>query len=177
MLQYAFVIKNFSPISFKVKILHSKYGKIDCVYAKDHQAKLLTVGSLIACNIEHVNHRYSFSYLDILYSPMALELEQLEFIHKIMLICLRLLPDSIPVEDVFLCIIDLYKKNFELTLRAQKLLLLRLFFLCEIFEENVQIYKIAMQDPLLGSLYDAKLVEKYLEIGFHTLHQQKNLEK
>lgn len=177
MLQYAFVIKNFSPLYFKVKILHHRYGKITCTYPKDHQAKLLTVGSLILCNVEHVRNKYTFSYLDIVYAPMTHDLQILEFIHQLMLICLKLLPDNIQVDEIFLFLIDIYKKDKALTVYNQKLILLRLFFLTEVFEQNVEIYKLAMQDPFTDRSYDFKLIERYLAIGFHALYQEKNLEK
>ncbi|MBI2344599.1 hypothetical protein HYV10_00815 [Candidatus Dependentiae bacterium] len=176
MVQYAFVIKNFSPLDFKVKILHSTYGKITCAYPKDSQAKLLTIGSLIVCNIELIGRRYSFSYLDIIYSPMTQDLEKLEFFHQIMLICLRLLPDNVQVDDIFIFLMDVYKNNIILTLYNKKSILLRLFFLSEIFEQDVQIYKLAMQDPFIEGLSDSRLIDKYLDIGFHILYQQKNLE-
>jgi len=174
MLQYAFVIKNFSPITFKVAILHSQYGKIVCTYSKDHQAKLLTTGTLILCDIEQVHNKYIFSNLDIIYTPITRDIEKLEFIHRIMLICMRLFPENIPVEDVFLFLIDIYKKNIVLTEYSQKLVLLRLFFLSEIFENDLQLYKLAMQDPFHEPFYDPVKVEKYLEVGFHKLYQQKN---
>lgn len=176
MLQYAFVIKNFSPISYKVTILHSKHGKINCIYTKNDQAILLTIGSLIVCDIEYVRNRYIFSYLDIVYSPITQDIESLEFIHQIMLICLKMLPENIQVDDVFNFLIDVYKKNNLLTVQNKKLIFLRLFFLSEIFEQNVQLYKIVMQDPFIVSSYDSKILDRYLEVGFYKLFHQKNLE-
>lgn len=176
MAEYAFVIKNFSPISCKVKILHSTYGKISCIYSKADQARLLTTGSLIVCDIEHSNNRYTFLNLDILYSPIHQDIESLEFIHQLMLICLKLLPDAIPVDEIFNFLIDVYKKNNLLTVENKKLILLRLFFLVEIFDQNIQLYKIVMQDPFTIGSYDYKLCDRYLEIGFYTLFHQNKLE-
>ncbi len=176
MLQYAFVIKNFSPISCKVTILHSKYGKISCIYAKNDQARLLTTGSLIVCDIEYIRNRYTFLYLDIVYSPITQDIESLEFIHQIMLICLKMIPDNIQVEEIFNFLIDVYKKNNTLTVENKKLILLRLFFLSETFEQNIQLYKIVMQDPFTSNSYDFKLLDKYLEVGFFKLFHQNNLE-
>ncbi len=176
MLQYAFVIKNFSPIFCKVIILHSKYGKITCIYSKLDQARLLTSGSLIVCDLEQIHTSYRFSYLDIVYAPMTQDIEQLEFIHQMMLICLRLLPNNISVEDIFNFLIDIYKKDNFLMIENKKLILLRLFFLSEVYEQDLQVYTLAMQDPFQLVYYDSKLGERYLKIGFYKLFHQKNLE-
>ena len=92
MMHYAFVIKNFSPIFCKVEILHKEYGKIICMYTKDHQARLLTTGSFIACNVELFNYSYCLNMVDILIFNNSDDLDHLEFIHRIALICIKLLP-------------------------------------------------------------------------------------
>jgi hypothetical protein len=174
-MQYAFVIKNFSPIFCKVEILHKEYGKISCMYSTDHQARLLTTGSLVVCDIEKVHYSYRLNAVEILTSAATEDMEHLEFIHQIALICMKLLPSATDVEDVFNFLVYVYQNIDNLDTTNRKIILLRLFFLCEIFDGTLDIYQIAMQDPFNKQLHNIQYIDKYVQLGFHKLFQEKNI--
>jgi hypothetical protein len=173
-MNYAFVIKNYSPIFFKVEILHKEYGKINCIYSKDDQARLLTTGSLIACSVENFNYSYRLNSLEILTTSVTTDIDHLEFIHQIALICIKLLPKRVAVDDVFNFLIYVYKNIDHLNEYSRKIILLRLFFLCEIFDGSLDVYKVAMQDPFDKPSNDIQYLNKYVQIGLHKLFQEKN---
>lgn len=174
-MNYAFVIKNYSPLSCKVEILHKEYGKIICMYSKDHQARLLTTGTLILCDIEKLNYSNRLNIVEILISASTQDLEQLEFIHQVALICKKLLPSGVAVEDLFNFLLYVYEHMKEIDKISRKIVLLRLFFLCEIFDGSLDIYKTAMQNPFNKELDNVQSIDKYIQLGFHKLFQEKNI--
>jgi hypothetical protein len=173
-MNYAFVIKNYSPIFCKVEILHKEYGKINCIYAKDHQARLLTTGSLILCSVENFNYSYRLNTIEILKSNITNDIDHLEFIHQIALICIKLLPKQAAVDDIFNFLVYIYDNVEHLNEYNRKIILLRLFFLCEFFDSSAELYKIVMQDPFDKPLVDIQFLNKYLQIGLDKLFQEKN---
>lgn len=174
MTSYAFVIKNYSPIFYKVEILHKEYGKIVCIYPKHHQAMLLTTGLFISCVVEPFNNSYRLENVEILNTGATTDIEQLEFVHQIALICIKLVPKGIAVDDIFNFLVYIYKNIENLNEYNRKIILLRLFFLCELFDGSLDLYKIAMQDPFGKPLDDIQYLNKYVQIGFHKLFEEKN---
>jgi len=173
-MNYAFVIKNYSPIFCKVEILHKEYGKISCMYSKDHQANLLTTGSLILCSIENFNYSYRLHTIEILKSGTTSDIEHLEFIHQIALICMKLLPKQTAVDEIFNFLEYVYENIEYLDEYSRKIILLRIFFLCEFFDGTTELYKLAMQDPFNAQLKETQVLNKYLQIGLHKLFKEKN---
>ncbi len=173
MISYAFVIKNFVPVYQKVQVLHAQYGKIMCVYPQKHQGALLTTGSVILCHVEPFNNVYRFEYLEIVRSANSVEIMQLQFIHEIMLICLKFIPNNIAVSDVFDFLLYVYRDIDNVSSAGKKIALLRLFLLCGLLPETQELYRIAMQDPYGNIANSEQLLERYVKIGWDQLTEQR----
>ena len=160
----------------KVQILHAQYGKITCVYSKDHQAARLTTGSLILCDVVAFGRNlYSFEYLDIVQNIQARDLEQLQFVHEMMLICFKSLPAAVAVEDVIQFLQEVYIQLPNLTEAGRKVAMLRLFLLTGVLPEHPDLYRAAMHDLPAPSVDHGQL-KKYIAIGwdyFHQNHEQR----
>lgn len=171
MITYAFVLKNFVPVYKKVQILHAQYGKITCVYSKDHHASRLTTGSLILCDVVAFGRNlYSFEYLDIVQNVQARDLEQLQFVHEMMLICFKSLPGAVAVEDVMHFLQEVYLQLPHLTEAGRKVAMLRLFLLTGVLPEHPELYRAAMHD-LSSPSVDHSQLQKYIAIGWDYFHQ------
>jgi len=174
MIVHAFVIKNFIPLSHKVQILHEQYGKIVCMYSQDHQARQLTTGSIILCHAEPMHRLYRLEYLEIIRSVVSTDLQQLQFVHEIMKICLKLVPDNVVVSDIFEFLLYVYQNVDTLSVVGRKIVLLRLFLLCEVLPSSSELYQAAMQDPFAMVPRDLLLLDRFVQIGWHEIAQQKD---
>lgn len=174
MIAHAFIIKNFIPLYHKVQIMHEEYGKIVCMYSADHQARQLTTGSIILCHIEPTHRLYRFEYLEIIRSVASTDLDQLQFVHEMMKICLRLVPDGVAVPDIFDFLMYVYQNIDRLSITGRKIVLLRLFLMCEVLPSSSELYQAAMQDPFANLLTGQLLLDRYLQIGWHEIAQQKD---
>lgn len=171
MISHAFIIKNFIPLSHKVQIIHEQYGKIVCMYSQDHQARQLTTGSIILCHVESTNRLYRFEYLEIVRSIASTDLDQLQFVHEMMKICLKLVPNNVVVPDIFEFLMYVYQNVDTLSIVGRKIVLLRLFLLCEVLPSTSESYQAAMQDPFANTLVDHPLLDHYVQIGWHEIAQ------
>lgn len=172
MISYAFVIKNFVPVYKKVQILHAQYGKVLCVYPQKHQGALLTTGSVILCQIEPFNRAYRFEYLEIVRSTNCVDVMQLQFIHEIMLICLKFIPNNVAVSDIVEFLLYLYRDIDNVSSQGKNIALLRLFLLCGLLPETQELYRIAMQDPYGKIVHDDQLLQRYVQFGWDQLVDQ-----
>lgn len=173
MIVHAFVIKNFIPLCHKVQILHEQYGKIICMYPRNHQARQLTTGSIILCHVEPTNRLYRLEYLEIVQSVISTDLDQLQFVHDIIKICLKLVPDNVVVSDIFEFLMHVYQNIDTLSATGRKVVLLRLFLMCEVLPATSELYYAAMQDPFNVLSTDVQLLDRYVQIGWHEITQQK----
>lgn len=172
MISYAFVIKNFVPVYQKVQILDAQHGKIMCVYPQKHQAALLTTGSVILCHVEPFNHVYRFEHLEIVRSIQSVDVAQLQFIHELMLICLKFIPSNVVVSDIVEFLLYLYRDIDKLSLRGRDIALLRLFLLCGLLPETQELYRMAMQDPYGNIVGDGQQLQRYVKHGWDQLLDQ-----
>lgn len=173
MIVHAIVIKNFVPFSYKVQIIHEQYGKIMCMYPKDHQARLLTTGSIILCSVEATHRFYRLEYLEILTTAVAADLDQLQFMHDMIKVCLKLVPENVAVSDIFEFLLHVHQNMRNLTIQGRRVALLRLFMLCEVLPVTPELYHLAMQDPYAITSYPADMVDRFLKIGWHEITQEK----
>lgn len=176
MITHAFVIKNFIPIYNKVQILHPQYGKITCVYPKKHQAALLTTGSIILCDVTLMHKVYTFQYLEIIQGINADNLSQLHFIHQVMLICLKTIPNGTVTEDIFNFLGYIYKDMNNLSDNGKNIALLRLFLLIGVLPiESPEMYKVAMLDPYVMKQEDDTLLQRYVKLGWDCFNSSVNV--
>lgn len=171
MITYAFVLKNFVPVYKKVQILHGQLGKITCVYSRDHQAAQLTTGSLVLCHVVPFGKNlYQFEYVDIVQNIQTSDIEQLQFVHQLMLICFKALPAGVGVQDVIQFLQALYLQLPELTESGRNIALLRMFLLTGVLPEHQDLYRVAMQD-LYAPDVDGSKLQKYVSVGWDYFHQ------
>ena len=158
----AFVLKNFIKSKNSVIIFHKHLGKITCIYfQKDISARLCS-GSYIFCSIEKKHNYYVFTHVDIIFTPLYDNVEQLTFIHNLVKLCLFFLPKSIAVYELFDFLQYIYQRLDNLTEDGQNIVLLRLFLMFDLLPEDRQIYRCAQQDPYQDSLMYIK--ESYLYV-------------
>lgn len=167
--QLAFVIKNYIPYSHKVLLLHQKYGKIVCMFSPNHQASLLTTGSLIWCQVQKTHTVYKFLDLEIEYN---MPVSQLQFVHDIMRICFHKIPSSIVTPELFDFLLYAYHNFSNLTDKGRIVVMLRLFLMVDLLPENQEVYKAATLDPCGPIQKDIAALEKYLSLSWQNFYQQ-----
>lgn len=168
-LQPAFVIKNYIPLSNKVVILHKLYGKISCMYVKNHQASLLTTGSLIWCQVQKNNQMYRFLNLEIESSVL---LPQLSFIHDLMKLCLTKVPADIMTLELFDYLWYVHTNREQLSNKGQMIVLLRFFLMLDLLPEEQEVYRVATLDPYGEISYDCGLLQSYISHCWDNFYQQ-----
>lgn len=167
----AFVIKNYLPISQKVEIVHFEYGKILCIYPKNHQAALLSSGSLVFCAVEKSQNVYRFVDLSIEFSPHGLSLEQLKFVHDIMRLCQKSIPREIRVPEMFDFLLYVYRNILTLSQAGRSVAMLRLFLLLDLLPEQQEVYQIAIQDPCGIISQDSNTLNECLQRSWDNFYQ------
>ncbi len=167
----AFVIKNYIPMNQKVEILHFQYGKIVCMYPKNHQAAQLCAGSLIFCAVEKSQNMYKFVDLSIEFAPHGLDVEHLQFIHDIMRLCQKTVPREIRVPEMFDFLLYVYRNLSQLSENGKSIVLLRLFLLLDLLPEQQDVYHIAIQDPCGVIGQDSKILHKYVALSWDIFYQ------
>ncbi len=173
-MQLAFVIKSHIPYTFKVILLHQKYGKITCMFSKDHQAMLLTSGSLIWCNVEKIHNSYRLMSIEI---ESHISNQHLSFVHDVIKLCLFQLPSKISVPEFFDFLLYVWWHMDKFCSKAQKIVLLRLFLMLDLLDKDVQVYKIAILDPMQAVTYEKILLETYVASGWNNFYRLQNLQK
>jgi hypothetical protein len=167
----AFVIKNYLPISQKIEIVHFEYGKILCIYPKNHQAALLSSGSLIFCAVEKSQNVYRFLDLSIEKSAHGLSMEQLVFVHDMMRLCQKSIPREIRVPELFDFLLYVYRNLLTLSQAGRSVAMLRLFLLFDLLPEQQEVYQIAIQDPCGAIPQDAKFLNECLQRSWDNFYQ------
>ncbi len=167
----AFVIKNYIPISQKVEIIHSQYGKIVCMYPRFHQAALLCAGSLIFCTVEKNQKFYKFVDLSIEFAPHGLCIEELQFIHDIMRLCQKTVPREIRVPELFDFLLYVYGNLAHLSNDGKSIALLRFFLLLDLLPEQQDVYQVAIQDPYGAKEQDSKILYEYVQRSWDNFYQ------
>ena len=167
----AFVIKNYLPISQKVEIIHFEHGKILCIYPKNHQASLLSTGSLIFCAVEKSQNVYRFLDLSIETSAHGLSMEQLVFVHDIMRLCKKSIPREIRVPEMFDFLLYIYSNILTLSEVGRSVAMLRLFLLLDLLPEQQEVYQIAIQDPCGIISQDFKIINEFVQRSWDNFYQ------
>ena len=168
-MQPAFVIKNYIPYSHKVIILHKKLGKITCMFSPNHQAALLTSGSLIWCSVQKTNTIYKFLDLEI---ESAVCLSQLQFVHDIMRLCLQGVVRDIATPELFDFLSYVHSNIEQLSQQGQMVVMLRLFLMLDLLPEEQEIYRIATLDPYGPISHGTAELASHVAQCFDNFYQQ-----
>ncbi|MBV8660678.1 MAG: hypothetical protein JO129_00855 [Candidatus Dependentiae bacterium] len=165
MIGHAIVLKNYFPKKNKVTILHEKFGKINFFVDEKQQAARLCNGSLIYCDVvkKQTSSTYQCDFIDAYFIPFNNEVHDLYFIHDILKICLKFMPDQMGMTDVFDLVTDIYQELEELQACQKKIYLLKLFLYLGIFPENKKLYQCVMQDKQLHSHDSDALLQQGLK--------------
>ena len=173
-MQLAFVIKNHIPYSCKIVLLHQKYGKIVCMFAKNDQAALLTSGSLIWCRVQKTNNLYSLMHIEI---ESAIDQKHINLMHDIMKLCLYRLPSKICVPELFDFLLYVRFNLDKFCSKAEKIVMLRLFLMLDLLDQDAYVYNIAILDPLGTVPYENLVLTTYVTAGWDNFYRLQNLEK
>ncbi len=163
MLGHAIVLKNCFPKKNMVTILHEQFGKINIFIYEKHPAVRLCNGALIYCHVvKKQTSRYQCDLVDPYFIPFDNAAYDLYFIHDILKICLRFMPDQNKMPEIFNIVIDIYQHLESLSVCQKKIYLLKLFLFLDIFPENKKLYQLVMQDTALHNHDMDELLEKGL---------------
>ena len=171
-MQLAFVIKNHIPYSFKVVLLHQKYGKIIGIFSKNDQAALLTSGSLIWCSVEKKNAAFMITHVEI---ESEVAIHNLLFVHDIMRLCLHRLPSKICVPEFFDFLLYVRGHLDKFCSKAEKIVMLRLFLMLDLLDQDPHLYQIAILDPMKKIDCEDIVLEKYVISGWDNFYKIKDL--
>ncbi|HSW75803.1 MAG TPA: hypothetical protein VLG50_02070 [Candidatus Saccharimonadales bacterium] len=167
----AFVLKNYIPMSHKVEILHREYGKIVCIYPRNHQAAQLSAGSLIFCIVEKNKNFYKFLYLEIESSLQGFCIQDLEFVHDFIRLCLKRIPREIKVPELFDFWLYIYNDLKNLSDNGKLVVLLRCFLMLDLLPEQSELYTIATQDPYGIIQQESKILHDYVRKSWENFYQ------
>ncbi len=173
-MQLAFVIKNHIPYSYKATLLHQKYGKIVAIFSKNDQAMLLTSGSLIWCSLQKKNNVYEFLNIEI---ESQVAVEHVPFVHDIMKLCLYQLPSNICVPEFFDFLLYVHNHMNFFCSNAQKVVMLRLFLMLDLLDQEAQVYQMAILNPMNASNINVVVLAKYVTAGWNNFYRLQKLEK
>lgn len=154
----AIVLKNYFPKKNKITIVHERFGKINFFVDEKQQAARLCNGSLIYCDVIKKQASYQCDFIDPYFVPFQHTGTDLYFIHDILKICLKFMPDETMMVDVFDVVLKIYQQLETLQAHHKKVYLLRLFLFLGIFPEDKKLYQLVMQDIFLLNVdHDAAL--------------------
>lgn len=164
----AFVIKNYIPYNHKLILLHEQYGKIICMFPKNHHAGLLTSGSFISCMVQKNHAIYSFVDLEIISNVQQ---EYLAFVHDIMRLCLQKVPSEVAVSELFDFLLYVFHNLKNLSEKGRMIVFLRLFLMLDLLPEHQEIYKAAIVDPCGIIIQEQAILEKYVVYSWNNFYQ------
>lgn len=160
------------PDKHSVTILHKTLGKINCVYSKHHRAARLCTGSFILCLVEKYHSWYKIVEFDLVAMPIKSSLEDLTFFHQIVMLCMKMLPKNVVVNELFDYLYYVYQKSDTLTPDGKKIVLLRLFLLFDLLPEDKKVYYCALQDPYQKSNVLDQHILLHLEQAWERFYQE-----
>jgi hypothetical protein len=167
-MQLAFVIKNHIPYSFKVVLLHQKYGKIIGIFSKNDQAALLTSGSLIWCSVEKKHNVFMITHVEI---ESEISMHNLSLVHDIMKLCLHRLPSRVSVPELFDFLLYVRGHIDQFCSKAEKIVMLRLFLMLDLLDQDALLYSVAILDPMGKIECDNIVLEKYVASGWDNFYK------
>ncbi len=167
----AFVLKNYMPHQHKVAILHKQLGKISCKYATNDQAASLCTGSQLLCLVDKKRSWFAFNVIDIIQIPTHCSIEDIQFLHKIMHLCITLLPYEVQVAELFDFLWYVLKNVSTLTPAGKQIVLLRLFLMFDLLPENKNLYQIAFRDPYQKQLQNSPELDTLIQTYWNTWYQ------
>lgn len=173
-MQLAFVIKNHIPYSCKVILLHQKYGKIMGVFSKKDQAALLTTGSLIWCSVQKKNNMYLLIDVEI---ESQIAMHNVSLMHDFMKLCWYRLPSKVCVPELFDFLLYVRGHMDQFCSKAEKIVILRLFLMLDLLDQDATVYSAAILDPMGLIPYENLLLENYVAAGWDNFYRLQNLEK
>jgi hypothetical protein len=142
---HAFVIKTQIPYSHKVLLFDAQQGKIWAIFKKNHGASQLSSGSFISCVLEKKQHVFALESIEI---ERHIVLDEIEFVHDIMRICLHGLPYGVVSHELFDFLHYVYKNMNQFCNQTKKIILLRLFVMCGILDDSQSKYQAVIIDPV-----------------------------
>lgn len=177
-MQYAFIIKNFIPFCQKIQMLHAQFGKIVCHYSVASQAHHCGIGSFVLCDVVKIGSKYRLESIEHVLTTTSQDMQQLQFIHEIMSICMHALPNAVAVDDIFEFLKQVYINISLLSPAGRSIVILRLLYLCELLPEDVAAYRLAMLDPYTIS-HDVpkQKIEECLKFGWQKVLQAQQQSK
>lgn len=172
---FAFVIKNYIPYSHKVVLIHRRHGKITCIFPKQHQAQLLTVGSLVFCLVQKSNQVYTFLDLQIEYAPQTVSISQLQFFHDMMKLCMHHVPRDVGVPELCDYLLYVYSNIENLSDKGRLVVLLRLFLMFDLLPQQHAIYLAATQDPYGSIDQERSVLDRSVCMSWDNFYQSEKL--